>query len=760
LLILFAISLFVSALLLFLVQPMFSKMVLPRLGGTPAVWITCMVFYQAALLAGYVYAHLSARWLGVRGQAAAHLALLLGVFLALPISAAQGWTPPPTAHPTPWLLMLLLVSVALPFFVISITAPMLQKWFSHTGHPAAKDPYFLYAASNLGSMAALLGYPTLVEPFLTLAQQSWIWSLGYGLLALLIVGCGMVLWFSPQSRKGEATVAAAGAANQAGSSPAPEPLTITRRVWWILWSFAPSSLLLGITTYVTTDIAAVPLLWVIPLAVYLLTFVIVFSRRPWISHRLMVAVQPGVVLLVAILFLWGLQAEGVWVIFLHLLAFFVTAMVCHGELAQSRPSTAYLTEYYLWIAVGGVLGGIFNAIVAPLIFTGLAEYPLILVLACLLRPQANGASSAQARWLDFILPAILAAVLAAVVYDLDPASTSGKITTSMLMVSCAAGMAGYAFASRPLRLGLGVGAVMLAGMLYSGSHYQVLHAERSFFGVMQVLADKGDYYHMFYHGTTLHGAQSTDPERQREPLTYYLSNGPIGQTFETFWASGAPRKVAIVGLGAGALSCYAAPGDEWDFFEIDPAVELIARNSRYFTFYQDCPARKRVILGDARLSLVQIPDNKYGLIIFDAFSSDSVPIHLVNREALQIYLKKLAPGGILVFHISNRYLDLKSVLGNLAQDAGLAALIQSRELTEEEENAFYVRTTWVVMARQTEDLGFLAHQEEWETLPGEPGARLWTDDFSNIAGLILWPSFDAPRKLWERVSPGVLFGRE
>ncbi|MBM4276090.1 MAG: hypothetical protein FJ134_16790, partial [Deltaproteobacteria bacterium] len=727
-LILFAISLFASALLLFLVQPMFSKMVLPRLGGTPAVWITCMVFYQAVLLAGYVYAHLSTRWLGVRWQAVAHLALLLAVFLTLPIAAAQGWVPPPTANPTPWLLMLLLVSVGLPFFVISITAPMLQKWFAHTGHPAAQDPYFLYAASNLGSMAALLGYPVLVEPFLSLAQQAWVWSLSYGLLALLIVVCGLVLWLSPESRMEKTGEAAAAVSNPGDHTGAASPLTVNQRLWWIMWSFAPSSLLLGITTYITTDIAAVPLLWIIPLALYLLTFVIVFSRRPLISHRLMVAVQPAAMLLVAILFLWGLQAEGVWVIFLHLLAFFVTAMVCHGELARSRPPTLHLTEYYLWIAVGGVLGGIFNAIVAPLIFKSLAEYPLVLVLACLLRPQVNEVSSSpKARWLDFILPLILAAVLAAVVYDQESGSASGKITTSTLIISCAAVMAGFAFARRPVRFGLGIGAIMLAGVLYSGGQYKVLHAERSFFGVIQVLADSGGHYHMFYHGTTLHGAQSTDPERRREPLTYYLPTGPIGQIFDAFWASAAPRTVAIVGLGAGSLSCYAAPGDRWDFYEIDPAVERIARNPQYFTYLRDCKAHKRVILGDARLSLIQAPNQRYGLIIFDAFSSDAVPIHLVNREALRLYLDKLADGGILVFHISNRYLDLKPVLGNLAQDAGLVALIQNRELTEDEENAFYVRTTYVVMARKAEDLGFLMHKEEWEALSGQPGARLWTN---------------------------------
>lgn len=739
---------------------MFSKMVLPRLGGTPAVWITCMVFYQAVLLAGYVYAHLSASWLGVRGQAAAHLALLLAVCLALPISIAQGWVPPPTAHPTLWLLMLLTVSVGLPFFVISITAPMLQKWFSHTGHPAAQDPYFLYAASNLGSMAALLGYPVLVEPFLSLAQQAWVWSLGYGLLALLIVTCGIVLWFSPESRAAKGGATAPAVSNPGDSPEASQALTVSQRLWWIMWSFAPSSLLLGITTYITTDIAAVPLLWIIPLALYLLTFVIVFSRRPLISHRLMVAVQPAAVLLVAILFLWGLQAEGVWVIFLHLLAFFVTAMVCHGELAQSRPPTFHLTEYYLWIAVGGVLGGIFNAIIAPLIFKSLAEYPLVLVLACLLRPQVNDASTAKARWLDFILPIILAGVLVAMVYDQNTAASSGKITTPMLIVSCAAALAGFGFARRPVRFGLGVGAIMLAGALYSSGQYKVLHAERSFFGVMQVLADEGGYYHIFYHGTTLHGAQSTDPARRREPLTYYLPTGSIGQVFDAFWAAPTPRTVAIVGLGAGSLSCYAAKGDQWDFYEIDPAVERIALNPRYFTYLRDCPARKRVILGDARLSLTQAPAHKYGLIVFDAFSSDAVPIHLVNREALRLYLDKLAPGGILVFHISNRYLDLKPVLANLARDAGLAALIQSREVTEEEESAYYIRTTYVVMARTAGDLGELMNNPEWELLKGEPGARLWTDDFSNIVSVVIWPSFDAPRKLWEKVNSASLFSRK
>ena len=746
-LLLFAIALFVSATLLFMVQPMFSKLVLPRLGGTPAVWITCMVFYQAALLAGYAYAHLSARWLGVRWQAAVHAGWLLAVFLFLPLSVAQGWVPPPEADPTPWLLMLLAVSVGLPFFVLSISAPMLQKWFAYTGHPAARDPYFLYAASNLGSMVALLGYPTLVEPYLSLAQQARVWSWGYGLLGGLLLGCGLILWLAPAGPKASADPEAGPAPGDTGELSG--KVTASRRIWWILWSFAPSSLLLGVTTYLTTDIAAVPLLWVVPLALYLLTFVLVFARRPLLRHSLMVRAQPFLVLPLAILFLWNLQAEGVWVIPLHLLTFFVTAMVCHGELAQDRPSTAYLTEYYLWIAVGGVMGGIFNAIIAPLIFKTLAEYPLVLAFSCLLRPRLES-STPRRLWLDWVLPLVLGGLLIAVVYDMETSST--RLTTQMLILSCLLTIVIYSFASRPLRFGLGVGAVLLAGMFCSNSQYRVLFGERSFFGTLQVVTDQGGYYHLFYHGTTLHGAQSTDPQRIGEPLTYYLPAGPVGEVFETFGASATARNVAIVGLGAGSLSCYAAPDQNWDFYEIDPAVVRIARDPKYFTYLQNCQAKTEVILGDARISLTRAPDHKYGLIVFDAFSSDSVPIHLVNREAVKLYLDKLAEGGILVFHISNRYLDLQPVLANLAQDAGLVALVQSREVTEEEENAYYIRTTWVVMARRAEDLGELMQSEQWQRLAGKPGARLWTDDFSNIVSVVNWPAIDLHRKLWKSLT--------
>lgn len=752
-LIFFALSLFVSASLLFWVQPMFTKMVLPLLGGTPAVWNTCLVFYQAALLAGYIYAHVSARWLGVRGQAVLHLIWLLLALLFLPINLGLNWTPPATSSPIPWLFMLLLVSLGFPFFIISTTAPMLQKWFAHTGHRAAKDPYFLYAASNLGSMAALLAYPTLMEPYLHLAQLTKAWALGYGLLIILIGGCAVILW---RSHRGAPQVPEAAVAGPTPGPPAAgadqEVLTPARRLWWVLLSFAPSSLLLGVTTYITTDIAAVPLLWVIPLGLYLLSFVLVFARRPFLSHSLMVRLQPFFILPLAILFLWGLQAEGNLVLPLHLFAFFLTAMVCHGELAVSRPGAAHLTEFYLWLSVGGVLGGLFNALIAPLIFKTVVEYPLIIALACLLRPQLTvPAQERLNRWLDLGLPLVFALLLAALILMVKASAAEVATTGAMMLISCFAVMVGYSFAKRPRRFGLGVAVIILGGVLYTSGQYPLMHQERNFFGVLQIKTDPSLQYHMLYHGTTLHGAQSLELTRRREPLTYFHATGPIGQVFTAFSHKPKHQHVAIIGLGTGTMASYAWPRQHWTFYEIDPAVERLARDPRYFTFLPDCPAPVEVVLGDARLTLAKAPDRHYDLIVFDAFSSDAVPLHLISREAIRLYLAKLADGGMLVFNISNRFLDLKPVFGNLAQDAGLVCLFQDNWVNEAEQNAFYIRSMWVVMARTQADLGELANDSRWSMLPGNPQTGVWTDDFSNVLSVFRWPAFKLPFDLpWGR----------
>ena len=740
----FTLSLFVSASLLFWVQPMFTKMVLPLLGGTPAVWNTCLVFYQGALLAGYVYAHVSARWLGVRGQAALHLVWLLLALLVLPVEVAPGWTPPVTANPIPWLFLLLLVAVGFPFFVLSTTAPMLQQWFAHTGHKAARDPYFLYVASNLGAMAALVAYPILLEPHLHLKKQSWAWSLGYGLLALLIAGCAVILWRTWRGPSPAPEPGAAAAPLAAGVTDLEVP-TLGRRLMWVALSFAPSSLLLGVTTYITTDIAAVPLLWVIPLALYLLSFVLVFARRPLLSHPLMVRLQPFMILPLAVLFLWGLQAEGNLVLPLHLLAFFLTAMVCHGELAQSRPPAANLTEFYLWLSVGGVLGGMFNALVAPLIFKTVVEYPLIIVLACLLRPTLMvEPASPRDRWLDLFGPAALGLLLAALVLMVQASAQEVATTGIMIIISCVAGMVCYSFLNRPVRFGLGVGVIILAGVLYTSGQQKVLHQERSFFGVLQVRTDTAGQYHMLYHGTTLHGAQSLEAARRREPLTYFNAAGPIGQVFTALSHKAKLKRVAIMGLGTGTLACYAWPKQEWTFYEIDPAVERIARDPLYFTYLKDCPAQVQVVLGDGRLTLAQAPDRHYDLIVFDAFSSDAVPLHLIYREAIRLYLAKLSDHGLLVFNISNRYLDLRPVFGNLAQDAGLVCLLQDYSVGEAEQNLLYVRSVWVVMARSQADLGELTADNRWSLLSGTPKAGVWTDDFSNVLSVFRWPAFKLP----------------
>lgn len=741
-LILFSLTLFLSAALLFVVEPMFGKMALPLLGGSPSVWNTCMVFYQGALLAGYLYAHLAPKWLGVRRQAAFHLGLLVLILFTLPIGIFQGWTPPPTANPVTWLLLLLLLSVGLPFFVVSSTAPLLQKWFAQTGHASAHDPYFLYGASNLGSLLALVAYPVLIEPYLRLHHQSWGWAGGYVLLLALVALCGALLW-----RAGAPAEAAPGpdpapAGNGAAALEAGPP-TISRRAWWVLLAFFPSSLLLGVTAYLSTDIAAVPLLWIIPLVIYLLTFVLVFARKPLIPHHVMVFVEPFVIILLAVIFFQRLKGAVWQTIPVHLLAFFCIAMVCHGELMHSRPRADHLTEFYLWISVGGVLGGIFNALLAPVLFNSVMEYPLIIVAACLARPTLSppAAGANQRRW-DVLLPLGLAALLAllARVFRLLPEEI---LPLALIIIACLAGAICYSFRFRPWRLALGISVLVFAGAMFVSQPERLLFQERNFFGVSKVAEDATGNYHILTHGFTVHGAQSLDPARRREPLTYYHRTGPLGQVFAVFSGPKAKKEVAVIGLGTGTIAGYGQPGQRLTFYEIDPIMEQIARNPRYFTYLSDCPAEVKVILGDARLSIRDAPGSFYDMIILDAFSSDAIPIHLVTREAVSLYLSKLKQGGILVFHISNRYLDLKPVLGNLARDAGLVALSNSDlYLSDEDDKKKKKASVWVVMARTGQYLGSLPQEDLWRPLPQTPGEALWTDDFSNIWSVFNWSSIN------------------
>ena len=454
----FTFTLAVSAILLFWIQPMFAKMVLPLLGGTPAVWNTAMVFYQACLLAGYAYAHFSTRYLDVRKQSLLHLGVLLVALTTLPIGVAVGWTPPTDSTPVLWLIALFLVSIGMPFFALSATAPLLQKWFSHTTHEDATNPYFLYAASNVGSIVALLAYPVLIEPVFGTARQSWLWSATYVALFVLMAVCAVLLHrhFDTQGPHNRVTQAN-GLRDDVGWG---------LRSRWILLAFIPSSLLLGVTTHITTDIASVPLLWVIPLTLYLFTFVVVFAKKPLLSHNRMVRIQVYLVLLFIVALHFGILSSSSTMI-VHLATFFVTAMVCHGELAKIRPQALHLTEFYLWMSLGGVLGGIFNALVAPLVFTTIAEYPIAIVLACAVRPMLE--EGRNGRWiLDFLLPLALAA--AAWLFFLIPENTQDAIIAERWQLALiAAGVAMFVFSlsTRPMRFALGVAVCLVAGTFWT-----------------------------------------------------------------------------------------------------------------------------------------------------------------------------------------------------------------------------------------------------------------------------------------------------
>jgi len=781
---LYAATMFVSASLLFWVQPMVAKMLLPLLGGTPAVWNTCMLFFQAMLLAGYAYALVVSRWLTLRQQVAVHLLLLLSTALTFPIliSEATVRSVPREGNPSLWLLGSLLATVGLPFFAVATNSPLLQKWFAETRHASSRDPYFLYAASNAGSLLALLSYPLLAEPSLTLGGQSRLWSLVYALLVLLLAACASALLRRTKRSDAELSTRAVAAkdspdeetnleinslheandapANNAPANNAPAndaragdahaddareddarvaPLSWPRRLRWIALAFVPSSLMLGVTTYFSTDIASLPLLWVIPLSLYLLTLVLAFAQRQLVKPRTLARVLPGVALVFALVYLSGATQPAWLLILTHLFFFFVAALACHARLAEDRPPVRHLAEFYLLMSVGGVLGGVFNALVAPTLFNTTLEYPLVIVLACLLLPRSQRDAAVEdtprERWLDIGVPAAVALLtisLALVVsrFEFDWVQGLALVTGVPLIVS-------YLFRRRPVRFALALGACMLGSSFHAGLTRDTLLAERNFFGTVRVTREAAGDMHWLYHGTTIHGRQSHALSRHCEPLSYYHREGPLARVFEIFNAQPATPNVAIVGLGTGATAAYTRAGQSWTFYEINPAVVSIARNPDYFTYLSYCAAAPvEISLGDARLQLQSAPAAHYGLIVLDAFSSDAIPTHLMTVEALDLYLSKLATGGLLVFHISNRSLDLHPVVADLARARNLACLVFDD--TARNQPSGKEPSQWVVMARRPEDVTTLAADTRWQTLEGRPDRAVWSDDFSNIVSIFKW----------------------
>ncbi|GGF33721.1 hypothetical protein GCM10011611_44970 [Aliidongia dinghuensis] len=743
---LFGVTLFTGAALLFWIQLVVSKMLLPVLGGSAAVWNTCMVFFQVALLLGYLYAHGSIRRLSGRFMVFLHPVLLLAAASLLPVSVAGLGDPPDDANPIPWLLRALVITVGPPFVVLAGTAPLLQAWFARLGTRSSRDPYFLYAASNLGSLVALASYPTLIEPHLSLVDQNRGWTAAYLLLTVLTALSAGVVWHK------ERVQPAAGVkptdVDSTVTEAAPGTVPALLRLRWIVLAFVPSSLLLGVTTHLTTDVAAAPLFWVIPLMLYLLSFVLAFQRVVALPEWLTSQAQALLMVALAVTLLTQQSGEAMPLFVLHLAAFFVTALLCHQEVARLRPPVAQLTEFYLLVSVGGALGGIFNALLAPVVFTGVAEYPLVLVLACLLRPGLR----LRRDWLwqaagDALLPVALLLFVVGVPRYTGLDWTDGNSTITLILVILLA-LVVFGFAARPIRFGLGIAALLLGSTLGADSD-QLLKHVRNFYGVLKVVAQEQPPLHVLFHGTTTHGAQSLDPARRLQPLSYYHPDGPLGQLFDTVGGSSVTANVAVVGLGTGTVACYAHTGEHWTFFEINPAVVSIARDPSLFTFVKDCPAAPAIVLGDARRSLAAAPDGAYGMIILDAFTSDAIPIHLMTREAVRLYLAKLRPGGLIVFHISNRYLDLAPVLADIAGSLGLAARhwsdedstddadddaasASSGEASTDEKDA----SEWVVVARAPQDLAAIADDNRWQALKPAAGRRVWTDDYSDLIGAL------------------------
>ena len=647
----------------------------------------------------------------------------------LPIAIAPGWGVPPSEGTALWLFGLFAVSIGLPFFTLSASAPLLQSWFSASGHRQAGNPYVLYAASNLGSFAALFAYPVMVEPFLALKTQTVAWSIGFALLAILLSLVAVL------TSRAEPVVARVEAVDDVGASAG-------ERMRWIALSAVPSGLVIAVTAYLTTDIAAAPFLWVLPLAIYLLTFVAVFRERPWIAHANVVRFVPFAVAPLAVSLIGGEKVFWLTIISLNLVVFALLTLMCHGELYARRPSPRRLTEFYLCTSFGGVIGGAFAGLLAPQIFNGNYEYPILIALALLCTPGIFNGSRRKA--LTAALPWLAISAVLALVWSItryQPPATL-ELPFQVLLALLAAAMLFQR--QRPMRFfGLVILSFAVTALWRPG--IAPIETARSFFGVHKVAEINSGSARVLYHGTTIHGAQrlrnedGTPVDGVPEPLTYYYFGGPFAEAISATRAvRGALDHVAVVGLGTGSLACHRKGREQWTFFEIDPEVVRIARDPRRFEFLSKCAPDMPIVTGDARLTL-EISADRYDLIVLDAFSSDTIPVHLLTREAVAGYLSKLTPHGVIVAHISNRHLDLAPVVANVAQSLGLTAFLREDNSAGDLLTTLKGNARLVVLAREAADTGSIA--ASWTPLPPDRSSALWTDDYSNILGPMLRQKF-------------------
>ncbi len=707
----FCVTVFVSAALLFFVQPLFAKLVLPQIGGAPAVWTTAMLFFQVVLIVGYIYAHVLTKWIPLRWQLVTHLALWAAALTYLPLSISDGWSYDASSSTALQTLKLFAVGVGLPFAVLSANAPLLQAWYSRSGGPSADDPYFLYSASNVGSLLALLAFPLLADPLLGASATSDIWSIGFVVFGGLMAISGLF------ALRGSSSVNAPIATDIAISTP-----KLKQIATWIVIAFVPSSLMLSFTTKASTDLGSIPLIWVVPLATYLLTFIFAFAKLKWLSVKslhipMILALATGAVLLSNLID----HHKTPIVFLLYVPVLFVIALFAHRLLYEMRPAAEQLTVFYIALSVGGAFGGLFNSILAPLVFAQEVEAHLTFILAAGLLLIGQGAVTPRNLAFGLIVsyPILFAFGMIDGIEPLGKGALRAVVASAMLLTAL------ILFRNQPARIIAVVAALMLPVLWPQKG---ALLQDRSFFGTHGVYSKAG--LRVYRNGTTLHGLQlESDFGKKPTPKSYYYPNGPMAQVITSEFGRQADS-IGIVGLGVGALSCYKLPTQEWAFFEIDALVNQVARDPSLFTYISECAPNSPTHLGDARIVLAQT-DYSFDILVLDAYSSDAIPLHLTTEEAVQMYTERLADDGILVFHITNRYYDLLDPLARITDKLGLHMAHQFHQIETGSQEIGAHKSHVVIVSPEQARIDSFVQNGKWQPVVSD-GGEPWTDDKANL----------------------------
>jgi SAM-dependent methyltransferase len=722
---LFIATILTGSFLLFMIQPMVARMALPRLGGAPAVWNSAMLVYQALLLGGYAYAHWLSR-LAARHQAMIHIGLLLFAALWLPLGLA-GFAPPKQGSPVFWVPWLLVASIGPLFFAVAAQAPLMQRWYNLAGNKG--EPYALYAASNIGSFTGLIAYPLIVEPMMPLRAQNWLWTSIYVLLFFAVAACGRMVW-----RNRHVT--------QIISNNTVEHIDWRQRLYWVVLAAVPSGLMLSTTTHLTTDLVAMPLVWVIPLGLYLISFSIAFADSRTAANVITFLAPPILLITGTLTFVIAGEA-AITGLAVCLTLLIVVAVALHSEMYRTRPDPEQLTSFYLMMSLGGVFGGIFCAIIAPLIFDWTWEHPILILFAALLLPQTRLFSMGEEEtlgrgsWVAIAVTLGLVAIGAGVYGGVSMPFDTGPVKVILLIIIMTIGII---VTGQRIAFSL----VLAAAMFANGGWYNMTMTlndmrMRSYFGTYTINSDKDARW--LSHGTTMHGMQLLDDPKR--PISYYGAHSGVGIIMaQSDVLYGKNAAIGIVGLGTGTLSCYAKQGQSWQFFEIDPLMIEIARGRHIFSFLDRCTPSVPIHLGDARLTLAQVKPASLDILAIDAFSSDAIPLHLMTSEAFAIYKRALKPGGILLVHISNRYIDLNPVVAAQAKAGGWHAALRADNPLQKGRMNGERPSQWIAMSQDQRKLTAITGP-----LGDKPGRyydpalwlRLdpadnnpWTDDYASV----------------------------